>query len=503
MRVHIRADAETKHAHVPLAGLFHIADDLILDRVAHRWQAVGEEDDNVRAFAGAGPQGQRLLQRIINGRATEGLEVFDELLRAAPMVLCSIGEFVEQRFDLSREAKDLKAVAVVQVLHAERQRLLRLLQLRTGHRSGSVEHEGHILGHDFGVLRIDARRGEQEEVAVLSGILVGEKIQAKVVLLLCEEKLEVGVGLHVARFVADSRLRSAVAFDFHPMARRVDGFQETLRFEIDLEADGLDGLGGEFFRVEREDEIYQSRVGLQQLRVGQGDALAAVWFDGKDADFEEIAPGIFQQRGIAQAAHDVLVDAAGFVGGQQFGLHGLAVDLHREFVDLRALGNRKQEGAFKLAWVGIIELLLDGRGGQLVLNLHVSLGVADLQRCPSDSWRRQPAGRVWWNRQDLRPRPVFFIRHDDETCGERRQHHRQPEQKNENAFHARLDGKGGGMLRGIGVMECWSDGIKNSYSSVIPILHHSTSPTKNARRLSTPRVVRQMLLSPLSIRGWS
>ena len=83
------------------------------------------------------------------------------------VVLGGLDELVEERLDLGGEADELEAVAVVEVLDAETQRLLGLLELLAGHRAGGVEHEADVLGLD----RVGgfAGGGQQQEVAVLVG----------------------------------------------------------------------------------------------------------------------------------------------------------------------------------------------------------------------------------------------------------------------------------------------------------------------------------------------
>src|ERR1035438_6131903 len=91
----------------------------------------------------------------------------DELVRLGAVLFGGLDELVEERLDLGREADDLEPVPVVEVLDAELQRLLGLLQLLAGHRAGGVQHERNVLRDELLLLHVHARRGKQQEIAVL------------------------------------------------------------------------------------------------------------------------------------------------------------------------------------------------------------------------------------------------------------------------------------------------------------------------------------------------
>ena len=120
--------------------------------------------------------------------------------------------------------------------------------------------------------------------------------------------------------------------------------------------------------------------------------------DGIDVDAEDAAVGVFEQRGIAFAADDVLVDGAGLVGGEQLGAGFLAVDFHGELVDLRGLGDGEEVGALELLGVGVVEFLVDAGGADLAVDLDVDVVVADLERREGevgDETRTRVGARVW------------------------------------------------------------------------------------------------------------
>ena len=135
--------------------------------------------------------------------------------------------------------------------------------------------------------------------------------------------------------------------DIHFVAGRIDGFERALGVQGHGDVEIFERCGGKFFGAQWQGVADEAVVGFEQLCVGDFDALGAVGFDGIDAHFEDVLRGVFEQGGVAHLAHDVLVDATRFVGIQQFGFDGVAVDLHGEFVKLRALGHGKQERAFE------------------------------------------------------------------------------------------------------------------------------------------------------------
>ena len=84
-------------------------------------------------------------------------------------------------------------------------------------------------------------------------------------------------------------------------------------------------------------------VTLEDLGVLDFHLLFLFWLDGKDANLEQALPGILEKRGIERLANDVLVNLAGFLGIEEFGLLHLAVHLHGKLVDPRSLGHGKNE----------------------------------------------------------------------------------------------------------------------------------------------------------------
>jgi hypothetical protein len=156
-------------------------DDLSFVRFADGGTAIGKEDDDERA--GVVPailiaKRQGFFQRLINRGAADGFQILDELFGFVAMAGVGGDEFVEQRFNFSREPHDFKAVAGVQILHAELQRLFGLIEFLAGHRPRGVEHEDNILGRDAFFLNIHARRRQQQEIAVVRTGLVRDEVDA-------------------------------------------------------------------------------------------------------------------------------------------------------------------------------------------------------------------------------------------------------------------------------------------------------------------------------------
>ena len=138
------------------------------------------------------------------------------------------------------------------------------------------------------------------------------------------------------------------------------------------------------------------------MRVSEVNYFAAVGFDGENADFEAIATLEFKQGGIFGLSNDVFVNAAGFVGGKEFGLDHFAADFHFEFVELRAFGEREQERAFELLRVWVVELLVDGDGGDLVFDFGVDRFGGNFQRREREMARRRNRARKMRGRIDAR-----------------------------------------------------------------------------------------------------
>jgi len=319
-------------------------------------------------------------------------------------------ELAKQRLRLGREAHQLEAVGGAQVLQAETQRLARLVQLvPIGHRARRIEHEHHILGNGRAGLHGAGRRGQQEEVAAgpIASVAVRQQVEADIMRILRgEEQLEVRVGAGIAGLETDHRVLRAVARDLDGVTRRVQRRDRPAARQIHLDRDCLDRGGRELLRVQRIGVRHEAIVAAQQLRVLELNPLLAQRLNWEDADLEQALPGVLQQGRIARLAHDVLVDLPRLVRVEQFRLDLLAVDVHREPVDLRAARNREQVGALERLVVRVVESLVHLRNRNLVGDLHGQVVIPNLQR------RKRVVARPRARRPDDRR-----IVNNDETIG--------------------------------------------------------------------------------------
>src|SRR4029077_472643 len=116
--------------------------------------------------------------------------------------------------------------------------------------------------------------------------------------------------------------------------------------------------------------------------------LPAARFDGKDADLEEIAAGVLEQRRIPHFSYDILINATRLVGREQFRIDVLPADFHAEFVDVCPFWDREHVKAFEPLIVRIVELLVDGCDGDLPINFDIDLMTGDFERGKREVARR-------------------------------------------------------------------------------------------------------------------
>ena len=130
-------------------------------------------------------------------------------------------------------------------------------------------------------------------------------------------------------------------------------------------------------------------------------------------DAEDAAVGIFEQRGILLAPHDVLVNGARLVSGQKLRFGFLAVNFHGKFVDLRASRHGEKIGALERLAIRVVKFLVYARRADLAVDLHVDVVVAHLQRRVG---KRRHDGRDGPidNDEAIRAREAGKVEHD---CG--------------------------------------------------------------------------------------
>ena len=97
-------------------------------------------------------------------------------------------------------------------------------------------------------------------------------------------------------------------------------------------ADGADGI----------DVVDQAVIDFQHLGIGNLDAPLIAGGDGEDIGLDDIVPDVFQQGGVAVLAYDLVIDAAGFLGPQDLGVDGLAIDPHRQLIDSSTVRQRER-----------------------------------------------------------------------------------------------------------------------------------------------------------------
>jgi hypothetical protein len=107
-------------------------------------------------------------------------------------------QLAEESLRLGGEADDLEAVALVEVLEAEGQGLLRLLHLLAaalGHRAAGVDDEADVALLDLlSPRRAEPGRRHQQEITVVRGVAVREQVDADVCLGTAEQTLKSASG---------------------------------------------------------------------------------------------------------------------------------------------------------------------------------------------------------------------------------------------------------------------------------------------------------------------
>ena len=95
------------------------------------------------------------------------------------------------------------------------------------------------------------------------------------------------------------------------------------------------------------------------------DALRLPRLDGEDAQLEGLAVLPLEERRVEHLIDDLLVGLASLVALDELAVHELAVDLHGEPGEHRAVGERKAERALEALVALVHELVLDGHLGDV------------------------------------------------------------------------------------------------------------------------------------------
>ena len=102
--------------------------------------------------------------------------------------------------------------------------------------------------------------------------------------------------------------------------------------------------------------------------------------DREDAGLERAAPHVLQQRRIALASDDVLVDRAGLVAAEQLALELLPIHPHVEARDRGVLRQREDVGALDRVARLVDEDLINVGRRDLIDDRHIDAMVLDRQR---------------------------------------------------------------------------------------------------------------------------
>ena len=384
--VDVGADAEAEDPNRPLAGGFgHHVDELAHVGRAHRGQAVGEKDHEAGTVGVVihGGELEAAGQGVGDGRAPDRLEALHEGHGLLAGGVVGRQEPVGESLGLGGEPDHAEPIAFVEVPQAELQRPPGLPELvALGHRAGGVEHEHDVLRLRCGRERRGRRGRKQGEGAlVVARLPVAEQPEADLVGGLdAPGEQKVGVGPEVLGLEPDHGLPVAVPLHLDLVAGRVNRRERRVGLEPDRHAHRLERFRGKLLGVERIAILHEPTVGGEQLRVRQLHPLLFPRLEREDPHLEEILAGILQQRRVLHAAHDVLVDLPGLGGVEQLRFRELAVDVHREGVDLGPLGHREQIRALQLQVIGVEERLVDLGRGHLALDRHGHVMAAHFQR---------------------------------------------------------------------------------------------------------------------------
>ena len=129
------------------------------------------------------------------------------------MFRIGIYQLAEKRLRFGGKPHDLETIFVVQILDAEFQRLLCLLQFRARHRARGIDNKDHILWSGLGFLR-SGRSGEEKEVTIFARGLVRNQTQPDITHFRVVNQLEIGVWRFVFRLITNHRAIGTVPFDF-------------------------------------------------------------------------------------------------------------------------------------------------------------------------------------------------------------------------------------------------------------------------------------------------
>jgi hypothetical protein len=304
--------AEGEHAGAP-ATLLGLSRDALGVLLAHGGQPIGQEHHDGQACLGAvEPEG--LVQRSGDVGAAVGVEPVDPGVRVAQLRAGRLRPRGAVGGHAVAERQQPEAVLAIQRAQQLAQRRLRLLDLAARHGARHVEHDGQVAGQ-AGAVRT-AGRERQHEVAVLAGRLVGDERDPHQPPGHGEEHDEVpaqfvlgphgepsALAGHVQRVCGGERVPVGTTAVGHQRERERGVFGARLRHRGVLAADppAEAATGGVA-------ELQGVAGPLHDLGVAQRDLACLPGVDGEHAGPHETVPGQLDQRRIALAADDLLID---------------------------------------------------------------------------------------------------------------------------------------------------------------------------------------------------
>ena len=396
--VDVVADAQAEDPGADPVRLLRPLDDLAFIRLAGGRQAVGEEDHVARPLRVV-QLPERGSQGLVDIRAAAGVDSFDKPDRLGAGLFVVSLKLGAERFDGAVVGDDVEQVALAEVAEHRLQRAAGLFDFHAAHAARPIDDKDRGLRRQFFFLGLDFRGGQEEEVTVV--VLIGpvtEHARADVAPAKVVEQAEVGRGELLFGRVGDRCPAVTGPLDLHFVGRAVDVLQIVGRFQRHAEADLVDRLGRVFSRAQGEEEVTQTLLHSQQLRVCQGDRSLGAGRDGKNVGLEQAGSHPLKQGRVLILPHDALVQLARLFSGQQLSGIFFPVNQQRERIDGAVVRQREHKRDFQRAAAGVDKRLRHLHLGHLVGEPRVDGNFADLVR--GRRWRGQRSGarmgRIGW-----------------------------------------------------------------------------------------------------------
>ncbi len=365
--IHIIADPKGEEARVVRHGFCDRAQQQVGLHNTLRGQAVGKEENRRRALSVA--QVGRFQQRLADIRAAGRLQAVNEANIVAR--LRGGNQLVRIIARAGAEGDDVKAVGWIEVLDHVAGCRLRLRHLLAVHAAGGVHNQYDILGDDGRGVYFNRRRYQQQEEAILPGLLVAQQVQPDLVRRHAVVQLEIAVGVDRPFFIAydGAELRRPVHRDL--VTGRVDGANGLVGRDLNPDALVFQRLVGVEIGGLRIDVANQAAFAGQYLTVLDGNPAFLVRRNREDVGLDRVHADVLQQGGIAQLADDFVVDSPRLAGAEDLGLNRRPINPHGQLAD-RCPGRQwEQVCAFHDPIIIVNEELLHARDGYLAGNGHI------------------------------------------------------------------------------------------------------------------------------------